>query len=380
MTTDSRCWSGGSVLFVTRRTGTRAAVVAAPYRIEVRELDDPGPALEHGVLAVRLSGICGTDKHTYRGESLQYAGTPHEHAIEYPLICGHENVGVLAELGDGARFLDQFGEVLDVGARVVPAANVACGSCWWCRRGEPYFMCERLEDYGNSLTLSRAPGLWGGWAERMHLLPGSTLFRVPDAVPDEVAVLTEPMAVTHGLDEVMRGGETVVVLGCGPLGICHVLKAVLLGAGRVFVTDLYDARLALAAAIGAERLDLGVLGDCTEGRGADVVVDCTGVAETFAEALSLARVGGTVVEPGAFVDVGASPVNPNVIVTKSLRVVGIGGEILPAYAQALELMAGSLDTLPWRQIVSHVLPLERAQEAVELSQQAEATKVCLRPT
>ena len=240
-------------------------------------------------------------------------------------------------------------------------------------------MCERLEDYGNSLTLARAPGLWGGWAERMHLLPGSTLFRVPDEVPDEVAVLTEPMAVTHGLDEVMQGGETVVVLGCGPLGICHVLKAVLLGAGRVFVTDLHQPRLALAEAIGAERSRHGCAARLPPtGRGADVVVDCTGVAETFAEALSLARVGGTVVEPGAFVDVGASPVNPNVIVTKSLRVIGVGGEILPAYAQALELMASSLDTLPWRQIVSHVLPLERAQEAVELSQRPEATKVCLR--
>ncbi len=357
----------------------RAAVVAAPRRIELWELDDPGPAPGHGVLTVGLSGICGTDKHTFRGESLQYAGTPHEHRIDYPLVCGHENVGVLTELGKGARFVDQFGDVLELGTRVVPAANVACGSCWWCRRGEPYFMCERLEDYGNSLTLSRPPGLWGGWADRMHLLPGSTLFRVPDEVPDEVAVLTEPMAVTHGLDDAMLGGETVVVLGCGPLGICHVLKAVLLGAERVLVTDLHEPRLALAAAIGAETLDPAALADCTDGRGADVVIDCTGVAATFSEALSLARVGGTIVEPGAFVDVGASPVNPNVIVTKSLRVIGVGGEILPAYAQALELMQSSLDDLPWRQIVSHVLPLDRAQEAVELSQRGEATKVCLSP-
>ena len=270
---------------MTTSLRARAAVVKAPHRIEVVDLDDPGPAPGHAVLAVRLSGICGTDKHTFRGESLQYAGTPHEHSIDYPLVCGHENVGVLAELGKGARFVDQFGDALELGARVVPAANVACGTCWWCRRGEPYFMCERLEDYGNSLTLSRPPGLWGGWAERMHLLPGSTLFRVPAEVPDEVAVLTEPMAVTHGLDKVMRGGETVVVLGCGPLGICHVLKAVLLGAGRVLVTDLHQPRLALAESIGAEALDLGALSDSTEGRGADVVVDCTGVAETFAEAL-----------------------------------------------------------------------------------------------
>ena len=83
---------------------TTAAVVAAPGRIELRELDDPGPAPGHGVLEVGLSGICGTDKHTFRGESLQYAGTPHEHQIDYPLICGHENVGVLADLlRPGAR-------------------------------------------------------------------------------------------------------------------------------------------------------------------------------------------------------------------------------------------------------------------------------------
>ena len=91
------------------------------------------------------------------------------------------------------------------------------------------------------------------------------------------------MAVTHGLDEAMRGGETVVVLGCGPLGICHVLKAVLLGAERVFVTDLHEPRLALAAAIGAETLEPAALADSTDGRGADIVADCTGVASTFAE-------------------------------------------------------------------------------------------------
>ena len=125
------CSCGCSVQFVTAAGTTLAAVITAPHRIAVRELDDPGPAPGHGVLELRLSGICGTDKHTFRGESLQYAGTPHEHRIDYPLICGHENVGVLAELGSGARFVDQFGEVVQPGARVVPAANVACGSCWW---------------------------------------------------------------------------------------------------------------------------------------------------------------------------------------------------------------------------------------------------------
>jgi threonine dehydrogenase-like Zn-dependent dehydrogenase len=115
-------------------------------------------------------------------------------ALEYPLICGRENVGVVVET-EGA-VCDSAGRPLRPGDRVVPGANVACGECWFCRRDFPYYACEHLEDYGNSLNAKRAPYLFGGWAEFMYLLPGTRLFRVPDALSDEVAVLTEVMAVT----------------------------------------------------------------------------------------------------------------------------------------------------------------------------------------
>ena len=163
----------------------RAAVMRAPRRLEVAEF--PYPELEDGAVLMRVSysGVCGTDKHTYRGETKQYPGTPHERDIEYPLICGHENVGVVEAVG-GRGALDSDGRALRPGDRIVPGANVPCGRCYFCLNKFPYFYCENLEDYGNSLNCTQPPYLFGGWSEYMVLLPGTPIFRVPDALPDHV--------------------------------------------------------------------------------------------------------------------------------------------------------------------------------------------------
>ena len=173
----------------------RAAVMKAPGVMEVETF--PRPDVEPGAVLMQVlySGICGTDKHTFRGETVQYAGTPHERRIEYPLICGHENVGVVE--ATGGEVVADDGMPLRPGDRIVPGANVPCGACWYCLNDQPYYLCEQMEDYGNSLNVARAPSLFGGWSELMYLLPGTPLFRVPDDLPDELAVLTEVMAVTH---------------------------------------------------------------------------------------------------------------------------------------------------------------------------------------
>jgi threonine dehydrogenase-like Zn-dependent dehydrogenase len=370
-----------------------AAVMTAPGHIDLQEFPVPEPEPGAVVLEMRLSGICGTDKHTFRGETLQYAGTPHERQIGYPLICGHENVGVIAAIGGADTVPDGSGRPLRVGDRVVPAANVTCGHCWYCLSGQPYYLCEHMEDYGNSLGCADPPHLFGGWAEQMYLLPGTALFRVPDAVPDGLAVLTEPLAVTHGIDAArrLRGpafGESVVVYGVGPLGLCHLIKARLLGCGRLIAIDLLDSRLALAEELGAtlvlraDELEPGELTErvhaYTDGRGADLVVDASGVPETFPACLKLARTGGVVVEAGAFVDLGPVGVNPAAdVCTRNVTVIGIGGELLSDYAPALELLAANLDRLPLERIITHRLPLSQAQAAVELAQRDGAMKVVL---
>ncbi len=237
----------------------RAAVMERPGSLAVREFPMPEPEPGAVVMQVSYSGICGTDKHTFRGESKQYAGTDHERDLTYPLICGHENVGRVAALGGAVR--DSEGQALRVGDRIVPAANVPCGRCHYCVNNYPYYFCLHMEDYGNSLHCGKAPYLFGGWAEHMYLLPGTPLFRVPDDLPDSVAVLTEIMAVTHGVETALsvlgmsgapRFGVSVAVLGVGPLGLCHLIKAKLLGAASLFATDRFASRLALAEAFGAE--------------------------------------------------------------------------------------------------------------------------------
>ncbi len=378
-------------------TMVRAAVTEKPGRIALHEfaMPDPGPGAV--VMKVHYSGICGTDKHTFRGESKQYAGTPHERDLTYPLICGHENVGEVVALG--GEVLDSEGQPLKIGDRIVPGANVACGACHFCRNDYPYYMCENLQDYGNSLHCGLAPHLFGGWAEHMYLLPGSKLFRVPDDLPDHVAVLTEIMSVTHGVETAQsllgliggsRFGQTIAVLGVGPLGLCHLIKAKLLGAGNLIATDRFPSRLRMAEAFGAS---LTMTVDDTEpaeriararehsgGIGPDIVLDCSGFPETFVEAIRMVRVGGVVVEAGTFVDMGPVAINPNSdICTKNVSVIGVGGETATAYLPSMRLMAANLDRLPFDRIVSHRMPLERAQEALELAQTDSAMKVVMAP-
>ena len=367
-----------------------------PGSLEVDTFPYPEVGPGAVLLKVLYSGICGTDKHTYRGETAQYAGTAHAREITYPLICGHENVGVV--VASGGAVMDSEGVPLRPGDRVVPAANVPCGTCVACRNNYPYYLCEHLEDYGNSLHCGIEPRLFGGWAEYMYLLPRTPIFRVPDDLPSDVAVLTEPMAVTHGLDTArmilansigVRFAESAVIVGVGPLGLCHLIKARLLGYARVVAIDRFPSRLDMAQKFGA---DLVLNADAmTEsqrneavqeqlGRSPDVVVDCSGVPQTFAESLHMVRSGGVVVEAGAFVDLGPIAVNPNSdICAKNVAVLGVGGELATAYLPSMRLMASSLDRWPLRTIVTHRLALEDAQEAVELAQSDGAMKVVIAP-
>lgn len=370
----------------------------SPGNIAIRKFEVPEPENGAVILKVHLSGICGTDKHTYRGESRQYVGTPHEKDLEYPLICGHENVGTI--VATGGEVYDSEGILLNVGDRVVHGANVSCGTCYYCINNYPYYFCTNLEDYGNSLNISRTPSLFGGWSEYMYLLPRTPIFRVPENLPDEVAVITEVMAVTHGVESAikilgMNGGSsagfTVGVLGVGPLGLCHLIKAKLLGAGLIVGSDVLPARLKLAQEFGLNlSFDasttlttdrLAKVLEVTNGRGLDIVLNCSGVPSTFTEALRMVRVGGVIVEAGTFVDMGSVQINPNSdICTRSVSIIGVGGEKATEYLPAMQLMAANLDKYPFHKITSHIYSLDQAQEAVEFAQSNEAMQVAIKPS
>jgi threonine dehydrogenase-like Zn-dependent dehydrogenase len=378
----------------------QAAVMTGPGAIELRQYPYPRPQIGESVVRVIAVGICGTDKHTYRGETSQYAGTSHARQVPYPLIPGHEIVAVVDDPKGQDLERDSEGMALAPGDRIVVAPDVACGRCYFCRGSFPYYYCEALQDYGNSLSCDRPPHLFGAWAEHMFLLRGTKVFRVPDLLPTEVAVLTEETAVTHGLDSArhiaaLRGGdvfaESVVVFGVGPLGMCHCIKAQALGAATLIAVDVSSARLAAAKnvlgaslVLDASRLSRterreAVYGS-TAGRGADVVVDCTGQMGSLGEAVDLVRQGGVVVEAGAFVDLGpAADFHPAAVCSKEVAVLGVGGERAEHYSGALRLLAKMSERFPLTDLISHRFPLSAAKEAIETATDPSSLKVLVTP-
>ncbi|HLW46648.1 MAG TPA: zinc-binding dehydrogenase [bacterium] len=384
---------------MTLPAAARAATLVAPGRYEIREYPMPEPAPGAVVLKMRLSGICGTDKHTYQGYTTQYAGTGSPREIPFPIIQGHENVGTIAAIG-GGTYRDVEGTPLAIGDRVVVGANVVCGACYYCRHGFPYYFCERMVDYGNNMSAATPPHLFGGWAEYLYVVPGSFLVRVPDGLPSEVAVLTEVMAVTVGLDRAKQMSavpdapflfdDTVVVLGAGPLGMCFLMKARMLGAGTIVAVDLSPYRLEMARALGADHvLDAGrtsaaerleAVHGLTHGRGADVVVECAGVPQVVPEALEMLRVGGLLVEAGNFSDLGDVPINPHRhLCSKSVRILGVGGEEVGSYGPSLRQMARYREHYPLDRFVSHRFPLAQVEAAVRKSMAPDSMKVVIDP-
>jgi threonine dehydrogenase-like Zn-dependent dehydrogenase len=373
-----------------------AATLIEPYRLEVRAYPYPEELAPGAILLrMRASGICGTDKHTFRGETEQYAGTEYARSTPFPIIQGHENVGVVAALGaGGARAFD--GTPLSLGDRLVPAPNRACGVCHNCARGFPYYLCASLENYGNSLTCASAPHLFGGWSEYLYLHPGTAVFPVPEELPDEIAVLTEIFAVTHSLERAallarpngFRPGDSVAVIGVGALGLAHAIKAHLMGAGQVFVLDPSERRRELAADLAdavalvpgpdaAAAVRARLAGPRGRGLGVDVVVNATGFPGTFGQALELVRDGGTIIEVGAFVDMGPEVFNPAQICGRSLAMIGIGGEDLNVYEGTLALLARHRRTIPFETIVSHRFSVADAPTAMATALDTSASEKVL---
>ena len=112
----------------------RAAVVSAPGTLTLEDFPEPELGPGEALMRMELSGICGTDKHVFKGEGTLYAGTMMETEAKFPVIPGHENVGVIEEIGSAARTeLEFYGRPLAVGDRVVMCPDVVCGRCWWYR-------------------------------------------------------------------------------------------------------------------------------------------------------------------------------------------------------------------------------------------------------
>ncbi len=363
----------------------RALVYEGPRRVRVR--DKPDPRIEHpddAIVRVERSAICGSDLHLFHGLVPDTrVGT----------TFGHEFTGTIEEVGPGVRRLRR-------GDRVVVPFNISCGTCFYCRR-ELYGDCESsnpMNDlasgvYGYSHTTG---GYDGGQAEYVRV-PFADVgpMRIPDDLSDEdVLLLSDVLPTGYQAAEMggVREGDSVAVLGCGPVGLVAARSAWLLGASRVVSVDRVEARLDFARRwAGAETIDLRATHDpVTElkalngGRGPDVVVDAVGLeasgspwqtllgrklrlqagsAVALEWAIHAVRKGGTVSIVGVY-GPPANVVPIGVAMNKGLTF-RMGQANVKRYMPHLldHLRKGRLDGAS---LITHRVPLEHAPHAYHL--------------
>lgn len=376
----------------------KAAVMVAPGKMEVQELPYPDH-LEPGAVIVKMemSGICGTDKHAYKGELTLYGGTEAEQDMVFPCVHGHENVGIVVEMNGKGSEIEYSGKDLKVGERVTNCPNVICGECWYCRHVHGYPYCAKHQGIGMTYRSDRFPYIVGGWAEYMYLPSKAWVYKVPEYLSVEHACLTELFVVTALLDRAkeyaayagkgFHFGDTVVVQGVGAVGMMMVAKARLLGAGKIIALDESDMKLEMSKQFGAD-LGINVKGmpdkelvqiirDETEGRGADVVVENVGRPEVLKVGLEMLRRGGTYLETGNFVDTGGT-VSLNVhrhIAAKNVLLFGNTNHPHDGYYVAMEMMYRHRHEFPFEKLITHRYALDQAQLAIDKSFEEDAVKV-----
>ncbi len=369
----------------------KSVVLEAKGKLSLKSFPYPELKKDCAIIRMEHSGICGTDKHSFEGFFHQKGGRP----IPLPVIQGHENVGIIEEIN--GELLDHDGNILKIGDRVVPAPNISCGKCFACRNNRPYYYCDCKLDYGNNIGAGEPPHIFGGWSEYLYILPGSHLFKYPDTLDPKFGTFIEPLSVTGCLDkarqwssewEPFRSGDTVVILGTGPIGLFHLIKANLMGAGKIISIDPYKFRTSLAQEFGATETvtsnDREEIKDnikkLTNNVGADLVVDCSGVSEGFTIALELIREGGMVLEVGIFSNSHDISINPHShILEKSARIIGIGGDDISQYYPSIKLLERNIDKLPWKKIISHEFNINNVHEAMDIAMSDKSMKVLLNP-
>jgi 2-desacetyl-2-hydroxyethyl bacteriochlorophyllide A dehydrogenase len=343
----------------------RAVTFQAPHDVRVQER--PAPELESrqdAIVAIEASGICGSDLHIYHGRV----------KIEQGFTIGHEFVGTVAAVGEDVTRVAP-------GDRVLGCYHSACGTCFFCLRSA-YHKCDRMRVFGHGELLGALPGTQAEQA----LVPTANMIlrRVPDGVSDDVALFAGDVMGTgyHAITEAgVQPGDSVAVLGLGPVGLCAVQVAIAAGCAPVLAIDTVPARLEMAGSFGAIPVHLtdesprDVARSLTDGRGVDATVDAVGHPDALDLAIRLARKAGTVVAIGVYAE--PCRVHMGLVWIKALTLKSGHANVIGHVDRVLGMLAaGTLDPSP---LVTHHLPLDDAAEAYAVYDRREALKIVLTP-
>jgi 2-desacetyl-2-hydroxyethyl bacteriochlorophyllide A dehydrogenase len=334
----------------------KAAYYEARHEVAVREAVEPEPGPGDVLIRVRACGICGTDQHIYDGDF----GGP------FPLIGGHEIVGDVVGVGR-----EVMGDVR-VDQRVAVSPNIACGSCFYCRRGQVNH-CLRWSAIGVTRD--------GGFADYV-VAPEANVYPVGD-LDYEVAAFVEPIScVVYGLKRLrIPVGASALIYGAGPIGLLMLQLVAKGGASSATVVDLKQDKLDLAHRLGASA---GVLADAAADEalreisplGFDVVVDCTGVPAVVEHMFTHVRNEGKLLFFGVNPTDARVAISPYDVYRKDLEIHGSFALRFTFHDALALLLGGAVDVAP---LLSDRLPIERFSEALALAASGDALKVQIQP-
>jgi threonine 3-dehydrogenase len=330
---------------------------------ELREVDIPVISERDLLVEVRAAAICGTDIHIY--DWTTYA----EQRIEPPMIFGHEFCGEVVAIGSQVRKVAP-------GDLVAGETHIPCGRCFQCETGNQH-ICESMEIVGVHTD--------GAFAE-YALLPEACAWKLPPDRSPELGAIMEPLGVAvHGVLVDRVDGRSVVVFGCGPIGLFALGVAAACGATQLFAVEINQTRLNMASLLAprARRINpekedaVEAILSATNGRGVDVSIELTGSPVATRQAFGALRKGGRI----SLVGLPSDPIELDLvqdIIYKEAKVVGTTGRLMWETWYEIEklLASGKLDPLP---VITHRLPLSDIDQAIELARSGQAGKILLLP-
>lgn len=339
----------------------KAAVLHGINDLRVEEVPVPSVGPEDALVRVRACGICASDVHYY------VHGRIGRYVVESPMIVGHELAGDVVAVGSAVQHLA-------AGTRVAVEPGVTCGRCAMCKSGR-YNLCPDVVFYAT-------PPVQGAMSE-YAVIRADFAHPLPDHVSYEQGALCEPISVgIHCCDLTgVRPGDTVVVLGAGPIGLTAVVAARQRGAGQVIVSDVLPRRLDVARELGAIPVDVRsesveeVVLERTDGRGADELFDTSGVRSVIEAAPGLMRKGGAIAVVGLPADDSVT-YHMLTLVDKELSIHGVF-RYANTYPAAVALVSSGRH--PMDGVITDRLPLDDALAGFEraLSQKDRSIKVMI---
>lgn len=355
----------------------KVAMLTAAKKFEVKEFPIPQVGDDEILVKVEGCGVCGTDVHEWKGDPFGFI----------PLVLGHEGTGEIVALGKNIKH-DTQGKPIKVGDKLVTSV-ISCGTCKTCLlHPDQTQLCENQGVYG-LIPDSDKNHLCGWFATHMLITKGSTFFVVNDLSLDQRMLLELAAVTTHALEQGKKTGRlnfnsTVLVQGCGPVGLMMIATLHVMGIDRIIAVDGNAGRLAFAKRLGATdtvsfkdfptlEARVEAVKAVTNGMGADFAYQCTGNPNAASDVYKYIRRGGGLCEMGFFVNNGDATINPHFdLCNKEIMLVGswtYGAHEYPvtmAFLRRAKAMG-----VPLEELITHRYPLEQMNEAMEtnLSQQ-----------